>query len=283
MTFKDREDLEEASQCLPQSNVRRTRPGGHADGIARGFTSSPPLVRDLSMDDYPTQFAGQLGAADDLLVKMHPGPLSRECVSEPQIMKERVLEAKYYAEEECTMKRLDSLLNHVLFGAVVIAFLNKYASTQPDFRLYPFHTKLVPGLYEVFCAIENGTFTSGTFLSVFAAPSFTLWALQGVIDACFFVSPLVVVAAIFGKWVLGHFTASSGEDGSQTRKRPLHDWPKHVRARVLSCLEALHVILALSGVLYCMCWITGQSPVTGTYIVTGVAIFTLPACICITE
>ncbi|OAX32116.1 hypothetical protein K503DRAFT_637186 [Rhizopogon vinicolor AM-OR11-026] len=160
--------------------------------------------------------------------------------------------------------------------AIVITFLNKCASMQPNFRLYSFHTKLVPGLYEVFYAIENGTFTSGTFLSVFAAPSFTLWALQGVIDACLFVSPLVVVAAICGKWVLGHFTASSGEDGLQTRMRPLHDWPKHVRARVLSWLEALNAILALSVVLYCMCWIIGQSPVTGTCIITGVAIFCTP-------
>ncbi|OAX31456.1 hypothetical protein K503DRAFT_806053 [Rhizopogon vinicolor AM-OR11-026] len=94
-------------------------------------------------------------------------------------------------------------------------------------RLYRFHTNLVPGLYEVFYANENGTFTSGTFLSVFAAPSFTLWALQGVIDACLFVSPLVIVAAISGKWVLGHFTESNDEDGPQTRRRPLHDWPKH--------------------------------------------------------
>ncbi|OJA13918.1 hypothetical protein AZE42_08574 [Rhizopogon vesiculosus] len=101
------------------------------------------------------------------------------------------------------MKHLALSLQHVLFGVVVIAFLNKYAFKQLNFRLYPLNTKLVPGLYEVFCAIENGTFTSSTFLSVFVAPSITLWVLQDVIDVCLFVSPLVVVTAICGKWPVG--------------------------------------------------------------------------------
>jgi len=149
---------------------------------------------------------------------------------------------------------------------------------QPNFRLYPFHTTLVAGLHEIFHTIQNGTFTRGTFLSVFAAPSFTLWALQGTIDACLFVSPLVVVVSIFGKWVLGHFIVSTDEDGhAQTRRRPLHDWPKHVRARVLSWLEALNTILGLSEVLYSMCWVTARYPFTGTCIIAGVAILCMPS------
>lgn len=148
---------------------------------------------------------------------------------------------------------------------------------QPNFRLYPFHTTLVAGLHEIFHAIQNGMFTRGTFLSVFAAPSFTLWAVQGMIDACLFVSPLVVVVSIFGKWVLGHFIASTDEDGhAQTRRRPLQDWPKHVRARVLSWLEALNTILALSEILYAMCCTTARNPFAGICIAAGVTILCIP-------
>lgn len=163
--------------------------------------------------------------------------------------------------------------------AVVTTFVNKFATMQPNFRLYPFHTRLVAGLHDVFHTIESGTFTSGTFLSVFAAPSFTLWALQGVIDACHFVPPLVVVAAIFGKWILGHFS-SSEDRHEQTGRRPLHDWPKDARAHILSWLDLLHTILALSVILYCMCWVTGQSPLVGLYIVGGIAVFCMPGVYC---
>ncbi|OAX37890.1 hypothetical protein K503DRAFT_783286 [Rhizopogon vinicolor AM-OR11-026] len=100
--------------------------------------------------DYPTQFAGQLGAAD-----------------EPLSLKERVSKARYYAEEERTMKRLDSLLWYLLFclpyafvhGFPVNLSWSYFGSTR--LRLAETqYTKLVPGLYEVFYAIENGTFTS---------------------------------------------------------------------------------------------------------------------------
>jgi hypothetical protein len=195
------------------------------------------------------------------------------------------------------VKRLDSLLNHILFGVsswiffpeysyifgiqqgVAIAFINKFATTRPNFRLYPFQTTLVAGLYEIFHAVDNGTFTNSTFLSVFAAPSFTLWALQGMIDACLFVPPLVVVAAIFGKWLLGHFGASRGEDRHEQarRQRPLHAWPKDARARALWWLEALHTILAVSEAFYCMCWITGKNPRMGISILVGVAAICSPA------
>lgn len=47
-------------------------------------------------------------------------PLSQECVYEShdveETLKERLLEARYCAEEERTMKMLDSSLNHVLFA-----------------------------------------------------------------------------------------------------------------------------------------------------------------------
>ncbi|KAG1740532.1 uncharacterized protein EDB91DRAFT_1133000 [Suillus paluster] len=211
------------------------------------------------MDDYPTEFNGQLGAMD--------GPHSQECVSElhdvAETLKQRLLEARNYAEEELRMKALDKLLNQVLLGAGATAYINKFATSQPVFRLYPSHTTLVAGVNDVFRTISNGTFTSGTFLSVFAAPSFPFLVLQGVIDACLSVPPFVVAAAIFGKWALGHFAMSANEDrGAQVR--PLRSWPKHVQARILSWLFALHTILALSQILYCICWLAPRHPLVVT-------------------
>ncbi|KAG0699391.1 hypothetical protein DFH29DRAFT_936777 [Suillus ampliporus] len=214
------------------------------------------------MDKYLSQSDGQLGAAD--------GPHSQEYyVSElhdvVETLKQRLLEAKNHAEEEFRMKALGKLLNQVLFGACTTAYLNKFATSQPIFRLYPSHTTLVAGVNDVYRTISNGTFTSRTFLSVFAAPSFTLLALQGVIDTCISVPPFVVTAAIFGKWALGHFATSSGEDrDAQVMRRPLRSWPKHVQARTLSWLFALPTILAMSQALYCICWIAPRHPLLVT-------------------
>jgi len=53
-------------------------------------------------------------------LKKPPRPLSQEYISEfddiRDTLKERLLEAKYRAEEERSMRSLDSILNHVLFA-----------------------------------------------------------------------------------------------------------------------------------------------------------------------
>jgi hypothetical protein len=115
---------------------------------------------------------------------------------------------------------------------------------------------VVAGVNDVFRTVSNGTFTRGTILSVFAAPSFTFLVLQGVMDTCLFVPPFIVVITIFGKWVLGHFaTGTSKGNDVQMRRRPLHEWPQHVRARVLSWLNTLPVWFGFSQALYTLCWL----------------------------
>jgi len=172
------------------------------------------------------------------------------------------------------MKSVDRILNVLLVGAGATVYINYFATMQSPSRLYPSRTMLVAGLNEVSHTVGNGTFTSGTFLAVFGAPSFTFWALQSIMDACLLVPHLIVVAVIFGKWVLGHFCASGGEDRhEQTRKRPLHDWPKHARARVLSSLDALPVLFALSQSLYPLCWLTARRPLMGICTVLVLCVF----------
>jgi hypothetical protein len=157
-------------------------------------------------------------------------------------------------------------------GATV--YINYFATMQSSSRLYPSRTMFVAGLNEVSHTVSNGTFTSETFLTVFGAPSFTFWALQSIMDACLFIPHLIVVVVIFGKWILGHFGASGGEDRhEQRRKRPLHDWPEHARARVLSSLDALPVLFALSQSLYPLCWLTARRPFTGICIVLVLCVF----------
>jgi hypothetical protein len=60
------------------------------------------------------------GSNDDWVhvhVKLSPRPLSQERASDvAETLKERLQEARNCAEEDHTVKRLDSLLNHVLFG-----------------------------------------------------------------------------------------------------------------------------------------------------------------------
>ncbi|KAG0699392.1 hypothetical protein DFH29DRAFT_48418 [Suillus ampliporus] len=209
------------------------------------------------MDVYTTQLDDQLGAAD--------GPrCSQECIPElldvTDTLKQRLREAKSCAEEERRMKNLDRSLNMLLFGAGLTAYINKFATMQSGFPLYPRHTTLVAGINDVFQTITDGTFTSGTFLSVFAAPSFTFLVLQAVIDACLSVPPFVVAAAIFGKWVLGHFASTDESNDVQARRRPLHDCPQHVRARILSWLDALPMLFGLSQALHSICWLFGRDP-----------------------
>ncbi|KAG1818988.1 uncharacterized protein BJ212DRAFT_1586687 [Suillus subaureus] len=212
--------------------------------LVRGFTSSPltraATVREV-MNAHPTQLDSRLGTVDwthdsqEYVSELHDGA---------EMLKERLREAKSCAEEECRMKSLDGLLNTLLLCAGATAFINKFATLQPGFSLYHRRTTLVAGVNDVFRTISNGTFTNGTILSVFAAPSFTFFVLQGVMDACLFVPPFVVAITIFGKWVLGHFATGTSKDNDvQMRRRPLHDWPQHVRARVLSC--PLYTMLAL--------------------------------------
>jgi hypothetical protein len=223
---------------------------------------------------------------------------SPECDSElhdsADMLKERLREAKSYAEEERRMKSLDGLMNTLLlcvssskfpsrvpqlrlgiyWQAGATAFINKFATMQPGFRLYYRHTTLVAGVNDVFRTISNGTFTSGTILSVFAAPSFTFLVLQGVMDACLFVPPFIVAITIFGKWVLGHFAASTTEDNDvQMRRRPLHDWPQHARARVLSWSNALPIFFGLSQALYTLCWLFGRQPLLATCVITVLALW----------
>jgi hypothetical protein len=223
---------------------------------------------------------------------------SQEFVSElhdsAEMLKERLRVAKSCAEEERRMKGLDGLMNTLLlcvssskypsrmqqlklsiyWQAGATAFINKFATMQPGFRLYHRHTTLVAGVNDVFRTISNGTFTSGTILSVFAAPSFTFLVLQGVMDACLFVPPFIVAITIFGKWVLGHFAASTSEDNDvQMRRRPLHDWPQHVRARVLSWSNVLPVFFGLSQALYTLCWLFGRQPLLATCVITVLALW----------
>lgn len=218
------------------------------------------------MDAPPIQLDGQLGA---------DGPHSpfSGCVSgfhqvpDQQMLLDRI-------EEERRMKSVDRFLNVLLLGVGATVYINYFAAMQSSSRLYPSRTMLVAGLNEVSHTVSNGTFTSGTFLMIFGAPSFTFWALQSIMDACLFVPHLIIVAVIFGKWVLGHFGASSGEDRhEQTRRRPLHDWPKHARARILSSLYALPVLFALSQSLYFLCWLTARRPFMGICIVLVSCVF----------
>ncbi|KAG1765699.1 hypothetical protein EDD22DRAFT_880322 [Suillus occidentalis] len=225
------------------------------------------------MNAHPNQpdSASQLGAVNGTRD-------SQEFVSElhhsAEMLKERLREAKSCAEEERRMKGLDGLMNTLLLCAGATAFINKFATMQPGFRLYHRHTTLVAGVNDVFRTISNGTFTSGTVLSVFAAPSFTFLVLQGVMDACLFVPPFIVAITIFGKWVLGHFAASTSEDNvAQMRRRPLHDWPQHVRARVLSWSNALPVFFGLSQALYTLCWLFGRQPLLATCVITVLALW----------
>ncbi|KAG1778828.1 hypothetical protein EV702DRAFT_1195844 [Suillus placidus] len=188
------------------------------------------------MNAYPTQLDSQLGAVDGT----HD---SQEHVSElhdnAEMLKERLREAKSCAEEERRMKSLDGLMNTLLLCAGATAFINKFATMQPGFHLYHRHTTLVAGVNDVFRTISNGTFTNGTILSVFAAPSFTFLVLQGLMDACLFVPPFIVAITIFGKWVLGHFATSTSKDNDvQMRRRPLHDWPQH---------PSIHYVGSLGG------------------------------------
>jgi len=158
--------------------------------------------------------------------------------------------------------------------ASATAFINKFATIQPSFRLYHRHTALVAGVNDVFRTVGNGTFTRGTILSVFAAPSFTFLVLQGVMDACLFVPPFIVVVTIFGKWVLGHFATGTSKDNDiQMRRRPLHEWPQHVRARVLSWLNTLPVWFGFSQALYTLCWLFGRQPLLATCVITVLALW----------
>ncbi|KAG2128282.1 hypothetical protein DEU56DRAFT_819500 [Suillus clintonianus] len=223
------------------------------------------------MDAYPTQLDSQDGAGDGI----HHDD-SQESVSDfhdgAEMLKQQLREAKSFAEEERRIKSLDGLMNTLLLCAAATAFINKFATMQPSFRLYTRHTTLVAGVNDIFRTISNGTFTSRTFLSVFSAPSFTYLALQGVMDACLFVPPFVVVATIFGKWALGHFGMSTGEDnGVQVERRPLYDWPQHVRDRVLSWSNTLPIWFGLSQALYTLCWLFGRQPLLATGVVTVLA------------
>jgi len=128
------------------------------------------------------------------------------------------------------------------------------------------------GLNEVFHTISNGTFTSGAFLIAFGAPSFPLWVLQSVIDMCLFLPHLLVVAAICGKWVLGLRSAEEGGN-AQARKRLLHTWPEHTQARVLSSLDALPAIFALSQGIYPLCWLLARRPLVGSSILIVLLVF----------
>jgi hypothetical protein len=74
------------------------------------------------------------GSNDDWVhvhVKMSPRPLSQERASEfddvAETLKEQLQEARNCAEEDHTVKRLDSLLNHVLFGVSSWIFLPEYS------------------------------------------------------------------------------------------------------------------------------------------------------------
>ncbi|OAX37331.1 hypothetical protein K503DRAFT_801320 [Rhizopogon vinicolor AM-OR11-026] len=191
------------------------------------------------MDDCPTQLGDHFGAAN--------GPDSQQHVSEfhdvPETLKQMLLDC---IEEERRMRSIDRFLNFLLLGAGATVYINHFATMQST-SLYPSRTTLVAGLNEVFHTVSNGTFTSGAFLTVFGAPSFISWALQSIMDECIVIPHLIVVAAMFGKWVLGHFSPSTGENrDAQMRRRPLHNWPKHVRARVLLSLDALLVIFVPS-------------------------------------
>ncbi|KAG1886730.1 hypothetical protein F4604DRAFT_1723257 [Suillus subluteus] len=227
-------------------------------------------VREV-MNAYPTQLDSQLGAVD----WTHG---SQEYVSElhdsAEMLMEQLRQAKSCAEEECRMKSLDGLMNTLLFCAGATAFINKFATLQPGFSLYHRRTTLVAGVNDVFRTISNGTFTSGTILSVFAAPSFTFFVLQGVMDACLFVPPFIVAITISGKWVLGHFDTDTSKDNDmQMRRRPLHDWPQHVRARVLSWLNTLPVWFGFSQALYTLCWLFGRQPLLATCVTTVLALW----------
>ncbi|KAG2076198.1 hypothetical protein BDR04DRAFT_1090080 [Suillus decipiens] len=218
------------------------------------------------MNDYPTQLDSKPGMVDWTCD-------SQEHVSElhdsAEMLKERLLEAKSYAEEERKMRDLDGLMNTLLLCAGATAFINKFATMQPGFFLYQRHTTLVAGVKDVFRTIGNGTFTSGTVLSVFAAPSFTFLVLQGVMDACLFVPPFIVVITVFGKWALGHFAAGTSKDNDvHVRRRPLHDWPQHTRAHVLSWSNELPLLFGLSQALYSLCWLLGQHPLLAICIIT---------------
>ncbi|KAG2103445.1 uncharacterized protein F5147DRAFT_705992 [Suillus discolor] len=223
------------------------------------------------MNAYPTQFDSQLGALDGT----HD---SQEYASElhdsADMLKEQLREAKFCADEERRMKSLDGLMNTLLLCAGATAFINKFATMQPGFCLYHRHTTVVAGVNDVFRTISNGTFTSETILSVFAAPSFTFLVLQGVMDACLFVPPFIVAITIFGKWVLGHFATSASEDiNVKMRRRPMHDWPPHVRARVLLWSNALPVLFGLSQALYTLCWLLGRQPLLATCVITVLALW----------
>ncbi|KAG1900263.1 uncharacterized protein F5891DRAFT_1034937 [Suillus fuscotomentosus] len=223
------------------------------------------------MNAYPTQFDGQLGALDGTHASQE---YASELHDSADMLKEQLREAKFCADEERKMKSLDGLMNTLLLCAGATAFINKFATMQHNFRLYHRHTTVVAGVNDVFRTISNGTFTSGTILSVFAAPSFTSLVLQGVMDACLFVPPFIVAIAIFGKWVLGHFATSTSEDiDVQMRRRPMHDWPPHVRARVLSWSNALPVLFALSQALCTLCWLFGRQPLLATCVITVLALW----------
>ncbi|KAG2120323.1 hypothetical protein BD769DRAFT_1480167 [Suillus cothurnatus] len=223
------------------------------------------------MNAYPTQLDSQLGAVDWTHDSQEYGS---ELHDGAEMLKERLWEAKYYAEEERQMKSLDGLMNTVLLCASATAFINKFATIQPSFRLYHRHTTVVAGVNDVFRTVSNGTFTRGTILSVFAAPSFTFLVLQGVMDTCLFVPPFIVVITIFGKWVLGHFaTGTSKGNDVQMRRRPLHEWPQHVRARVLSWLNTLPVWFGFSQALYTLCWLFGRQPLLATCVTTVLALW----------
>ncbi|KAG1740533.1 uncharacterized protein EDB91DRAFT_1133005 [Suillus paluster] len=186
------------------------------------------------MAAYPTQLDGQLGAADGLGHSQNHVLELHDVAAETQ----RSREAESCAQEERRMRTIDRSLNLLLPSAVAVTFINKFATTQAGSRLYPRHTTLV------------------------AAPSFTFLALQGVMDACFFIPPFIVTAVIFGKWALG-----TGEGNNvQVRRRRLHNWPQHVRARVLSWLDMLFIFFGLSQAVQSTCWLFGREPLLATSI-----------------
>ncbi|KAG2159505.1 uncharacterized protein EDB93DRAFT_291351 [Suillus bovinus] len=226
------------------------------------------------MNAYATQLDSQLGAVDSTWHDSQEDSDVSELHNSTEMTKERLREDKSFAEEERRMKSLDGLMNTLLLCAGATAFINKFATMQPGFRLYNRQTTLVAGVNDVFRTISNGTFTSGTILSVFAAPSFTFLILQGVMDACLFVPPFIVAITIFGKWVLGHFATSTSEDNyEQMRRRPLQDWPQHARTRILSWSDALPVFFGLSQALYTLCWLLGRQPLLATCLTTVLALW----------